>query len=123
MLFPNVLALLRPIARRVVERNGYLSRRKKCGQPMVRTAGGWCIFFHDGCVLQRIGEARGSKFAYKPLLCSLFPLERGHDGNWYVRQKGYQGETWDLHCLTPASHTPPAIESLRDEIALAARID
>jgi hypothetical protein len=121
-VLPAALSLLRPVARKVVERDGYLSRRKKCGQPMLRVAGGWCVFFHNGCVLQEIGEAEGNKFAYKPCICALFPLERRIDGKWYVRQEGYEGEIWDLFCLTPGPQTPLAVEALKEEIALASLI-
>ena len=62
-----------------------------------------------GCVLQKIGEARGSKFAYKPAYMRVIPV-------------GTQGETWDLFCLAPNAETPPAMETLRDEFSLAARI-
>lgn len=120
--FPAVLALLRQEARTVVERQGYLSRRKKGGQPMLRVVRGWCVFFHEGCVLHKIGEARGNKFAYKPYLCAMFPLNRRKDGNWYVRQKGYDGEIWDLFCLTPDPKKPLAVETLPEELTLAARM-
>lgn len=120
--FPAILGLLRPEARRLVERVGYLSRRKKAGQPMARVVAGWCVFFHDGCVLHKIGQARGNKFAYKPCLCALFPLYPRKDGRWQVRQKGQPGEDSNLFCLAPGFATPLARESLLDEFALAARI-
>ncbi|MGH9900498.1 MAG: DUF3109 family protein, partial [Pyrinomonadaceae bacterium] len=49
------LPALRPEARTVVEREGYLSRRRKVGQRAMRVAGGWCVFFNEGCVLQAVG--------------------------------------------------------------------
>jgi hypothetical protein len=122
-LFPAALHLLRPEARKVVERHGFLSRRRKCGQPMLRVAAGWCVFFHHGCVLHRIGESRGNRFAYKPCVCAFFPLDRRKDGQWYIRQKGYQGEIWDLACLTPGPDTPLAVNTLQEEIALASHLD
>jgi hypothetical protein len=114
--FPDVLPLLRSEARRVLKRRGYLAGN------VLRVVRGWCIFFNAGCALQRVGEARGSRFAHKPLVCALFPLAPGADGNWYVRQKGYRGEQWDLACLDPGPDARPAAETLKDELALAARI-
>lgn len=107
---------LRPEARTVVERQGFVSRRRKRGQPMVRVAGGWCVFFKNGCVLHRIGAAEGDKFRYKPWVCGIFPIDHDLRGRWLVRQKGFQGEMWDLFCLNPANSSTPAAESLRDEL-------
>ena len=76
-----------------------------------------------GCVLHRLGEEDGDKFLYKPSVCSLFPIQRGDDDRWYVRQKGYRKEKWDLFCLDPHSTSIPAATSLREEIALARRFD
>ena len=120
-VLPEILPLLRKEARRVVEREGS-HRRTKYGQPMLRMAREWCVFFHEGCVLHKIGEARGSKFFYKPLVCAVFPLFRRRNGNWHIRQKGNPGETWDLFCLTPSAETPLAVETMREEFALAAQI-
>jgi len=118
---PEILPRLRREARRMVEKSGYVSRRRKSGHPMARVSNGWCIFFNHGCILQTLGAAEGSKPGYKPAACALFPLSRDQQNRWYVRQSGYRGEVWDLFCLDPrASHTPAA-ESLRDEIALAQR--
>ena len=108
---PAVLPRVRPEVRSLLERDGFLTRRRKAGQPTLRVARGWCIFFHRGCILHDLG--------LKPSLCALFPLQKDLRGRWYVRQKGYQGEAWDLPCLDPGPATPPAIESLRAEIALA----
>jgi hypothetical protein len=113
---------LRPEARRVLERDGYVSGRRKAGSPMLRVVGGWCIFFHQGCVLHKVGAAEGDKFRYKPAPCSLFPLEHDDRGHWYVRQHGYKGEQWDLFCLAPGLSAVPAAESLGEEIALAERL-
>ena len=112
---------LRPEARAVVARDGYLSRRRKGGLPMLRVVGGWCVFFHRGCVLHKVGAAEGDKYRYKPAPCALFPLARNDAGDWYVRQKGVEGEVWDLFCLDPAASPRAAAESLRDEVELAVR--
>ena len=114
----RILPLLRPPARDLVSQVGYLSGRRKAGQPMARVADGWCVFFNRGCVLHSLGEAEGNSFRYKPAICSAFPLAMDGDGRWYVRQKGYQGEIWDLACLDPNSSAVPAATSLRSEIAL-----
>jgi hypothetical protein len=118
------LPLMRPEARKVLERGvDFLSRRRKAGQFSMRVVGGWCLFFNEGCVLDAVGAAEGDRARYKPSVCSLFPIEKNHSGNWYVRQKGYGGEIWDLPCLDPAPGTPPARESLRAELALAESLD
>jgi hypothetical protein len=112
---------LRTEARRLVEKSGYLSRRRKGGLPMLRVADGWCVFFHKGCVLHKVGAAEGDKGRYKPAACALFPLARTLDDDWYVRQWGYHDEDWDLFCLNPKASTVPAAESLLDEVRLAQR--
>lgn len=114
----RILPLLRPPARGLVSKVGYLSGRRKAGQPMARVADGWCVFFNQGCVLHRLGQAEGDPFRYKPAICSAFPLAMDSRGRWYVRQKGFEGEIWDLACLDPDSSTVPAAVSLRSEIAL-----
>jgi hypothetical protein len=113
---------LRPEARQVVEKSGYVSKRRKGGLPMLRVVAGWCVFFNQGCVLHKVGAAEGDAYRYKPAPCSLFPLARRHDDQWYVRQWGYDGEAWDLFCLNPQASPKPAAESLTGEIDLAARI-
>jgi hypothetical protein len=110
---------LRPAAQAVVQKQGYLSRRRRLGLPMLRVVDGWCVFFHQGCVLHKVGAAEGDKYRYKPAACALFPLARDEQDRWYVRQKGYQDERWDLFCLDPEASPVPAAESLREEIALA----
>jgi hypothetical protein len=112
---------LRPEARAVIEESGYRSRRTKGGLPMLRVVDGWCVFFHQGCVLHKVGAAEGDKYRYKPAHCALFPLARTESGDWYVRQKGLEDEKWDLFCLDPCSSPMPASQSLRDEVLLAAR--
>ena len=114
---------LTPAARRLVRARGFLSRRLKTGLPMLRVVEGWCVFFNRGCVLHKVGAEEGSAFRYKPAACALFPVQRNAEGNWYVRQWGYEDEEWDLFCLDPKHSARPAAESLRDEIALAAFYD
>jgi hypothetical protein len=118
------LAHLRPAARRVAAAKGVLvPRRRRLGQRLLRVVDGWCIFFRDGCVLHRLGHEEGDKYRYKPALCALFPIQQDRHDHWYVRQKGYKRERWDLPCLDPAATTVPAADSLGDEIALAQRYD
>ena len=117
------LPMLRPGARALVLKKGYLSQRRKVGQPVMRVSQGWCVFFNQGCVLQRVGTAEGDKFRYKPAACALFPIDRDEQDRWYVRQKGFNGEEWDLFCLDPKASLAPAAESLREEIALARRFE
>lgn len=119
----RVLQHLRPEARKLVEAEGFLSNRTKLGQPMLRVVSGWCVFFNAGCTLHKVGIADGDAYQYKPTQCALFPLERGDDGVWYVRQWGYKGEKWDLFCLNPKESDKPATESLASELALAAKCE
>ncbi len=121
-VLPQILPLLRPTARSVIESAGYLSRRRKAGQPMARVVDRWCIFFNQGCTLHQLGAREGDRFRYKPAICAIFPIDKDRAGNWYVRQKSYHGEIWDLPCLDPPPDAPPAAESLRDEIALASTL-
>ena len=114
----RILPLLRPEARAAVDKGGYLSRRRKAGQTMARVVAGWCVFFNQGCALHRLGAAEGAAFRYKPGLCAVFPLAKDGPGRWYVRQKGYKGERWDLACLDPGSSCVPAANSLQQEAAL-----
>jgi hypothetical protein len=118
----RILPHLTPAARKLVEQQGYLSRRRKMGLPMVRVIDGWCVFFNEGCVLHKLGAAEGDAFRYKPVECALFPLARDEHDRWYVRQKGYKGEPWnDLFCLDPANTSKRAAETLGEEIELARR--
>jgi Fe-S-cluster containining protein len=117
----KVLPHLRPGARQLIERTGFLSRRRKFGLPMLRVESGWCVFFNEGCVLHKVGAAEGDTYRYKPAACALFPLARNDNGDWYVRQQGYEDEKWNLFCLSPGPATPPASQTLEAEIALAAR--
>jgi Fe-S-cluster containining protein len=117
-LLPRVLELLRPEARAALLEGGYLSRRRKAGQRMARVVAGWCVFFNQGCALHRLGIMDGAALQYKPAVCAMFPLAKDRRDRWYVRQKGYKGEGWDLPCLDPRSSAVPAAQSLRQEIAL-----
>jgi hypothetical protein len=119
----KILPRLRDEARAVVRRKGYLTRRLRIGLPMLRTAKGWCVFFNEGCALHKLGAEEGDKFRYKPSVCALFPIQADEKGNWYVRQKGYKKEVWDLFCLDPQNSPMPAAESLREELALAQRFE
>jgi hypothetical protein len=112
---------LRPEARALVAEQGYLSRRRKGGLPMLRVVDSWCVFFNQGCVLHKVGAAEGDKYRYKPAPCALFPLARDEQDRWYVRQHGYNGEDWDVFCLDPQASPVSAAESLREEVLLAQR--
>ena len=115
------LPLLRPEARQLIEKEGYLSKRIKDGLPMLRVVGGWCVFFNEGCVFHKVERRGRRKLQYKPCACALFPLAKDAQGRWYVRQHGYKGEAWDLFCLSPDASPKPAAESLKEEIQLAQR--
>lgn len=117
----KVLPHLTPAARKLVEKDGYLSGRRKLGLPMARVIDGWCVFFNQGCVLHKLGAAEGDAFRYKPAACALFPLAKDEQDRWYVRQKGHNGEPWDLFCLDPQSTAKRAAETLREEMELARR--
>ena len=117
------LPRLRPEARAVVEKVGYLSRRHRLGLPMLRVVGGWCVFFHQGCVLHQVGAEEQDKYRYKPAACALFPLAKDEHDRWYVRQKGYKREKWDLFCLDPQTSPLPAADSLKEEVGLARQYD
>jgi hypothetical protein len=120
---PRFAPLLRPEARKIVEKKGYVTDQRRLGLRMARRAAGWCVFFNDGCVLHRAGEAEGDRCKYKPTVCSLFPIQHDESEQWYVRQKGFKKEKWELFCLDPTNSSVPAAQSLRSEIALAARLD
>src|SRR5205085_3834202 len=108
-------------ARKLIESEGFLSRRMKVGRPMVRVVDSWCVFFNKGCILHKVGAEEGDAYQYKPVQCALFPLEKDTEaGEWYVRQWDYRNEDWDLFCLNPKNSKRKAADSLADEIALAA---
>ncbi len=118
----KILPELRPEARKTIEKKGYLSSRTHAGQAMMRNQGGWCVFFNQGCVLHKLGAMEGDKYLYKPVACSLFPLQKDERDRWYVRQKGYKGEKWDIFCLDPNASPMPAREALEAELELAEKI-
>lgn len=117
-----ILERVKPAARKLIERDGFISQRTKLGQPMLRVVDGWCVFFNGGCVLHKMGlDDHGDFAAYKPYQCVIFPLEPMGDGTWYVRQHGYQGERWDLFCIDPKTSPKRAVETLAPEIEYIAR--
>jgi hypothetical protein len=117
------LPLLLARSRATIESRGYLTNCRRLGQRLMRKADGWCVFFNQGCVLHQVGAAEGDRFRYKPTVCSLFPLQRDEHDNWYVRQKGFKRERWDLFCLDPTNTTISAADSLGAEIELARFFD
>jgi hypothetical protein len=119
----RILPLLRPEARILVERGGYLSNRVKAGQRMLRVSGGWCVFFNQGCVLHKLGASEGDSYRYKPCMCALFPLAKDLRDQWYVRQWDYKNEEWDLFCLDPRASPVKAADALGQEIELARRLE
>jgi hypothetical protein len=120
---PRTLSIVRPKARVVIERGRWRTRRMKGGRSTLAVVERYCVFYADGCVLHMIGAAEGDKNMYKPCTCITFPLDRSCHNTWYVRQKGYKYENWDLPCLDPsASHRSPA-ESLAEEISFATYFD
>jgi Fe-S-cluster containining protein len=118
----KVLPHLRPAAQKLIEKTGFTSKRTKLDQPMLRVVDGWCVFFNAGCVLHKVGIEDGDAYQYKPIQCALFPLEQNRDGDWYVRQWGYNGEKWDLFCLNPKASKKSPVETLKDEMAIAERV-
>ncbi|HET6163209.1 MAG TPA: DUF3109 family protein [Planctomycetota bacterium] len=115
---PKFLPHLRPAARRLVEKSGFLSDQEKDGLPTLKVSQGWCAFWSDGCVLHQVGASEGDRFKYKPWRCALFPLTRDRkSGEWYVRQRGERGEAWDLFCLSPGESPKTADTTLEAEVA------
>jgi hypothetical protein len=118
----KVLPHLREEARKKIEKIGYLSNWRKEGKQTLRVAGGWCVFFNQGCLLHKVGMLEGDSFKYKPVLCAVFPLDLNEKGQWYVRQWGYDKEPWDLFCLNPKASPRPAAETMSEELALVQRL-
>ena len=114
------LPLMRPEARKKLEKLGFMTKRFKDGRKTMALSHGWCIFNHDGCVLQKVGMAEGDKWKYKPHICVLFPVDSvdGREEQWFIRQKGYRVEGWDeLYCLSRTlTEKKPARESIKDEL-------
>ena len=115
----EIESMMRPEAASAVRKDGYLSRRRAMGERMARVVRGWCVFYNQGCVLHRLGAQEDDPFRYKPFACAVFPLSRDQRGRWYVRQRGFKSEKWDLFCLDPAASPAPALESLKPEVELA----
>ena len=118
----RVLPLLRPAARKLIEKEGFISKRIKIGLPMLRVVDGWCVFFNKGCTLHQIGAEDGASYQYKPSQCALFPIEQDIDNSWYIRQWGYNKEDWNLFCLHPTASPKPATESLKAELEYLAQM-
>lgn len=119
----RALPLMRPKAARLVEKQGFVSNRKKGGGHSLRVVDTWCVFFHKGCILHQLGAEEGDTLKYKPVTCALFPVERYGDDGWYIRQAEYSWEQWDLHCLKSTPKTPLAKETLGFELGLARECD
>jgi len=119
---PKFLPHLLPAARKLVEKSGFLSNEEKEGLPTLKVSKGWCVFFHDGCVLHQVGATEGDRFKYKPWRCVAFPLARDKkSGDWHVRQHGQRGEAWDLFCLNPGESPKTADTTLNGEVAYVAK--
>lgn len=117
---PQVVPHLRPEAARSLEAQDFIGAEIKLDHPMVRVVDGWCLFFNEGCVLHKVGALEGDFSKYKPIQCTMFPLEPNGDGSWYVRQWRHEEEQWnDLFCLNPANTPLKAVDTLAPEIAVA----
>ncbi|MBI3039113.1 DUF3109 family protein [bacterium] len=112
------VSLMRLPAQVRLKKNGFITKRVKEGRRTMAVVEGWCIFANEGCVLQKVGTSEGEKWKYKPHRCVLFPITTDIDETeWYVRQKGYKEESWDLFCLNRSQNEKiPATESLKEEI-------
>ncbi len=117
----RILPRMRPEAQAVLNKKGYLDGRSEPDRPLLRVVNKWCIFFNKGCILHVLGAEEGDHNKYKPRECAWFPLWHDKKGNWFVRQKGYQKEPWDLFCLDPAISKRPAAETVQGEIAVVER--
>jgi len=114
------LPYLRAAARKFLEKNSWLTKRIAAGCQTIAVTSGWCVFFNEGCTLQKVGMAEGEPWKYKPAVCIQFPLVKTRRGQWFVRQWGHRGEEWDLFCLNPDENPARASQSLADEIAFSA---
>jgi hypothetical protein len=114
---------MRPEAKALAERGRWLTHRIKSGFRTLAVVDRYCVFYAEGCALHKAGAAEGDKNAYKPSTCITFPLDRDAHDRWYVRQKGFADEGWDLPCLDPASSPADAKDSLREEIAFVERLE
>jgi Fe-S-cluster containining protein len=120
---PRIMPLLRSEAAASIAVNGFLGELHENGLPKLAVNEGWCVFFNRGCVLHKLGASEGSTYRYKPSICAQFPLEKNDQGQWYVRQWGYEDEQWDLFCLNPKHSAKPAAETLQAEIEIAQKSD
>ena len=119
----RVLPMVRAVARPVIARGAWVTKRRKSGRPTLAIAEKHCVFYAEGCVLHRLGAEEGDKNRYKPETCITFPLDRDDHDRWYVRQRGVAGEEWDLACLDPTASDRTPDDSLREEIAFAERVE
>lgn len=124
-ILPEILPQLRPGARALVERLGFIDAEEVHeGNPSIRVEGDWCVFFHQGCVLHQFGADQGDTTKYKPVACYLFPIDHDSQGRWYVRQHGVDDEQWtELPCLAGTPDKPMAVTTLGFEMEMAARHD
>lgn len=113
---PKFLPHMRPEARAKVEKEGFVTKRKKEGLFALGVSKGWCVFANEGCVLHKVGATEGDRWKYKPWRCIAFPLERSDAGKWHVRQWKLKGEVWDLFCLNPKESPKKPTESIAGEI-------
>lgn len=121
---PRVLERLRPEARRVVARGGWVTKRVKEGRRTLAVSARYCVFYNEGCVLHVLGASEGDKNRYKPGTCITFPLDRDDHDRWYVRQHGVASEAWtELACLDPKASREKAVDTLGEEITFAERVE
>ncbi len=124
-ILPQVLTKMRPGARELVEREGFIDQGEiHDGKPAIRVEADWCVFFNKGCVLHGFGANEGDTAKYKPVACYLFPIDHDSQGRWYVRQHGVDDEQWtELPCLAGTPDMPLAVTTLGFEMEMAARQD
>lgn len=124
-VLPEVLPLLRPGARALIEQSGYIDPEEVYeGNPSIRVESDWCVFFNKGCVLHKVGAERGDSTWAKPVACYLFPIDHDSQGRWYIRQHGVDDEQWtELPCLAGTPDLPLAVTTLGFEMEMAARLE
>ena len=120
----RVLPMLRPEARAMIDADGFLGEPHANGEPKLKVSDGWCVCSSTraACCIKS-GPQMARPFRYKPSACSLFPLYKGDDENWHVRQWGHDGEEWDLFCLDPKHSRKRAADTLGPEMELAQKFD
>lgn len=119
----RALPRMRPSARRLVEKNGWRTKRLKAGLPTLAVNAKQCVFYNEGCVLHAIGAEEGDSTKYKPATCILFPIDDMKGGGYEVRQWGRKGEMWNLFCLDPTATKRSAKDTLKVEVAFLERIE